>query len=110
MSAASILSPADCWPIDTVYFIPKNMVDFWLYLTLQSVKFQNTDASVPRSESQICLQSAKVMRPSDRLRRLFNEHVAPIFSQRTTLENYNQQLAQTRAMLLPRLMGGEISV
>ena len=103
------LSPADCWPIDTVYFIPKNMVDFWLYLTLQSVRFQNTDASVPGLNRKFAY-SRKVMRPSDRLRRLFNEHVAPIFSQRTTLENYNQQLAQTRAMLLPRLMGGEISV
>ncbi|MCB1089745.1 MAG: restriction endonuclease subunit S, partial [Verrucomicrobiae bacterium] len=27
-------SPVDFWPIDTVYFIPKEQVDFWLYLAL----------------------------------------------------------------------------
>jgi type I restriction enzyme S subunit len=44
------------------------------------------------------------------LRHLFNEAVEPIFAQRTTLENYNQKLAQARDLLLPRLMNGELAV
>ena len=102
-------SAADFWPIDTVYFIPKDKSDFWLYLALQSVRFQNTDASVPGLNRNFAY-SREVMRPNDRLRRLFNEFATPIFSQRTTLKNYNQKLAQTRDLLLPRLMNGETSV
>lgn len=102
-------SATDFWPIDTVYFIPKDAVDCRLYLTLRSVRFQNTDASVPGLNRNYAY-SRKVIHPNDDLRRLFNEAVAPIFSQRTKLENYNRKLAQTRDMLLLRLMSGEIAV
>ena len=95
-------SATDIWPIDTVYFIPKDMVDYWLYLTLQSVRFQNTDASVP-SLNRNYAYSRKIIHPNDNLRRLFNESVAPMFLQCTNLENYNRKLGQTRDMLLPRL-------
>ena len=102
-------SAVDCWPIDTVYFIPKDEIDFWLYLALPSVGFQNTDAGVPGLNRNFAY-SRKIVRPDGHIRRLFNEFVAPIFSQRTTLENYNQKLSQTRDLLFPRLMKGEISV
>ena len=102
-------SSTDFWPIDTVYFIPKDMVDCWLYLTLRSVRFQNTDASVPGLNRNYAY-SRKVMHPNGDLRRLFNEFVAPIFSQHAKLENYNRKLVQTRDMLLLRLMSGEIAV
>src|SRR6516164_960747 len=36
-------SPVNFWPIDTVYFVPKEQADFWLYLALPSAGFQNTD-------------------------------------------------------------------
>ena len=101
-------SAADFWPIDTVYFIPKDIVDCWLYLTLRSVRFQNTDASVPGLNRNYAY-SRKVMHPNGDLRRLFNEFAAPTFLQRDKLEKYNRNLAQTRNMLLPRLMNGEIS-
>lgn len=102
-------SPVDFWPIDTVYYIPKDQVDFWLYLVLPSAGFQNTDAGVPGLNRNFAY-SRKLTRPSERLRRLFNDAVEPMFAQRTTLENYNQKLAQTRDLLLPRLMNGEIAV
>ena len=102
-------SPVDFWPIDTVYFIPKEQIDFWLYLTLPSAGFQNTDAGVPGLNRDFAY-SRKLTSPPALLRRLFNEVVEPMFSQRTTLENYNQKLAQARDVLLPRLMNGEIAV
>ena len=102
-------SPVNFWPIDTVYFIPKEQIDFWLYLALPSAGFQNTDAGVPGLNRDFAY-SRKLTSPPARLRRLFNETVEPMFSQRTTLENYNQKLTQARDLLLPRLMNGEIAV
>ncbi|WP_417626368.1 restriction endonuclease subunit S [Pararhodobacter aggregans] len=102
-------SPVDFWPIDTVYFIPKEQADFWLYLALPSVGFQNTAAGVPGLNRDFAY-SRKVIHPAARLRRLFNEAVEPMFEQRTTLETYNHKLAQARDLLLPRLMNGEIAV
>ena len=102
-------SPVDFWPIDTVYFIPKEQVEFWLYFVLASAGFQNTDAGVPGLNREFAY-SRELTYPSANLRRLFNETVEPMFAQRTTLENYNEKLAQARDLLLPRLMNGEIRV
>ena len=128
-------SPVSFWPIDTVYFIRKEHIDFWLYLALPSAGFQNTDTGVPGLNRDfatlyLALPSAgfqntdtgvpglnrdfaysrKLTSPPIRLRRLFDEVVEPMFSQRMTLENYNQKLAQARDLLLPRLMSGEIAI
>jgi type I restriction enzyme S subunit len=102
-------TPIDFWPIDTVYFIPKEQADFWLYLALPSVGFQNTDGGVPGLNRDFAY-SRKITRPSERMRRLFNESVEPMFAQRTTLTNYNLKLAKARDLLLPRLMNGELAV
>jgi type I restriction enzyme, S subunit len=102
-------SPIDFWPIDTVDFIPKEQIDFWLYLALPSAGFQNTDGGVPGLNRDFAY-SRKLTRPPERLRRLFNDAVEPMFEQRKTLETYNQKLAQARDLLLPRLMNGQIAV
>jgi type I restriction enzyme S subunit len=102
-------SPVDCWPIDTVYYVPKEQVDFWLYLVLPSAGFQNTDAGVPGLNRNFAC-SRRVTRPPGPLRRLFNEAVEPMFAQCTALEKYSQKLAQARDLVLPRLMNGEIAV
>ena len=102
-------TPASFWPIDTVYYIPKEHIDFWLYLSLPSAGFQNTDAGVPGLNREFAY-SRKLPSPPARLRRLFNEIAEPMFLQRTTLEDYNQKLARARDLLLPRLMNGEIAV
>ena len=102
-------SPVNFWAIDTVYFIPKEQSDLWLYLALPSVGFQNTDAGVPGLNRDFAY-SRRLAFPPARLRRLFNEVVEPMLSQLTTLESYNQKLTQARNLLLPRLMNGEIAV
>ncbi len=99
----------NCWPIDTVYFVPKDQVDCWLYLALPSAGFQNTDAGVPGLNRNFAY-SRRLLRPSTHERRLFNEMVKPMFVQQTTLEGYNQKLVQARDLLLPRLMKGELAV
>lgn len=99
----------DFWPIDTVYYVPKEQADYWLYLALPSVGFQNTDAGVPGLNRDFAY-SRKVLTPSERLRRRFDETVEPMFEQMTTLANFNRKLAEARDLLLPRLMNGEIAV
>lgn len=54
--------------------------------------------------------SRKVILPTDRLRRLFDETVEPMFAQCVALANYNVKLVEARDLLLPRLMNGEIAV
>jgi type I restriction enzyme S subunit len=102
-------SAADCWPIDTVYYIPKEQVDFWLYLALPSAGFQNTDAGVAGLNRNFAY-SRKIVQPEDRFKRLFNEAVGPMLAQCLTLERCNRKLAQARDLLLPRVMNGEIVV
>lgn len=102
-------SKSDFWPIDTVYFVPKEQSDYWLYLALPHVGFQNTDGGVPGLNRDFAY-SRRIITPIDRLRLLFNEGVAPMFEQHETLLSYNRKLAQARDLLLPRLMNGEIAV
>ena len=98
-----------CWPIDTVFFVLTERVDLWLYLALPSAGFQNTDAGVPGLNRDFAY-SRRLLRPDVDVRRHFNELVGPMFSQRTTLEDYNRKIAEARDILLPRLMKGEITV
>jgi type I restriction enzyme S subunit len=102
-------SSVDFWPIDTAYFIPKDLSDYWLYMALPTIGFQNTDSGVPGLNRDFAY-SRRLTFPPASLRRLFNETVEPMFAQCTILENYNQKLAQSRGLLLPRLMNGEIAV
>lgn len=98
---------ANFWPIDTVYFVPKEQADYWLYLSLPSVGFQNTDGGVPGLNRDFAY-SRKLVRPTDQIRKLFNETVDPLFFQRATLEKCNVKLAEGRDLLLPHLMNGEM--
>ena len=102
-------STVDFWPIDTVYFIPKQWTDFWLYLALPDAGFQNTHAGVPGLNRDFAYSRELIFPPAG-VRRLFNEYVQPMFSQRTTFEGYSDKLREARDLLLPRLMNGEIVV
>ena len=100
---------SDFWPIDTVYFVPKEQSDLWLYLTLPSVGFLNTDAGVPGLNRDFAY-SRNLKVPAPAIRRQFNEAVAPMFAQIRALDAYCDKLSQARDLLLPRLMSGEIAV
>lgn len=99
----------DFWPIDTVYFVPTEQSDFWLYLTLPTAGFLNTDAGVPGLNRDFAY--SRVLKvPAEAVRRQFNELVAPVFDQMRVLDAYCGKLAQARDLLLPRLISGEITV
>ncbi len=50
------------------------------------------------------------MLPDERIARLFEQNVAPVFSQIGNLSEQKQRLRAARDLLLPRLMSGEIQV
>lgn len=102
-------SSRDCWPIDTVYFIDTDKANLYLYYALQFMQFINTDVAVPGLNRDLA-HSRPLMIPSPRILSEFLLTAAPIRQQIEKLEELNQKLAQTRDLLLPRLMNGEITV
>lgn len=102
-------SHLDFFPIDTVYFINAEQSSYFLYFALLHLAFINTDVAVPGLNRDFAY-SREVIVPTDMLREVFEEGVAPIFRQCHTLQKYNSQLAKVRDLLLPKLMNGEVAV
>ena len=48
--------------------------------------------------------------PPESVRTIFREHVAPLFSHIATLGIHSKNLRQTRDLLLPKLISGEVDV
>jgi type I restriction enzyme S subunit len=97
------------WPIDTVYYVPCELADPWLFFTLPLAGFQNTDGGVPGLNRDFAY-SRKVTVPERNVRRNFNEQVGPLFELQEKLASYNRKLEEARDLLLPRLMSGEMAV
>lgn len=78
--------------------------------------FRNTNVhsavtgAVQKKINQRNLKSLQVILPPREIVRLYNDHIAPAFSLRKTLEQQNTTLATLRDTLLPKLMSGEIEV
>ena len=99
---------ADCWPIDTVYYLRTEDCSAFLYHALQRVQFLNTDVAVPGLNRKLA-QSMCILVPDKETRTRFEEVGEPMRDQMHGLAKENQQLARARDLLLPRLMSGEIA-
>jgi type I restriction enzyme S subunit len=66
-------------------------------------------SKMPRADSKV-LEKYSIPKPPEGLLGVFNDTVRPITDQCKTLALQNRALAQARALLLPRLMNGEIAV
>lgn len=66
-------------------------------------------AAQPNANARV-LTAAEILLPTSSLQRAFHDAVAPMFDQREILQIQNVQLRNARALLLPRLMSGEITV
>ncbi len=97
------------WPIDTVYFISPEESNLFLYHCLKGVPFQSSDVAVPGLNRNYA-HGMKILLPDIRIRKVFEESVAPMFDQIQKLRTMTQKLRQARDLLLPRLMSGEIAV
>ena len=78
--------------------------------------FRNTNVhsavtgAVQKKINQRNLKSLQVILPPREIVGLYNDHIAPAFSLRKTLEQQNTTLATLRDTLLPKLMSGEVEV
>jgi len=101
-------SHSDFWPIDTVYFINSDQTNYYLYYVLLNTAFINTDVAVPGLNRDFA-HSRQFLIPGDKLLNHFNDQIIPIHNQISKLHEYNRKLAQSRDLLLPKLMSGEIA-
>jgi type I restriction enzyme, S subunit len=60
--------------------------------------------------SQVLLKNLECVKPTDKLVSQFSELIAPLFDETLTLQQKIQNLRQTRDLLLPRLLSGEINL
>ena len=79
------------------------------YLSLKTIGFINTDASVPGLNRDYAHGKTILVPTKDLLDKFLNQ-VNDIYSMVKVLTTQNQKLAQARDLLLPRLMSGAIEV
>ena len=102
-------SDTDFFPIDTVYFVRTNTCLHYAYYNLQAQHFINNDAAVPglnRNQAYLL----PFLLPDEVTLTRFQEFVDPIFRQKWALSQKTANLRQTRDLLLPKLISGEIDV
>ena len=99
----------DFYPIDTVYYVKTEICLHYVYYNLKHQNFINNDAAVPGlSRRQAYLLPFVV--PSKPLTERFEDVVSPVFKQVHGLRKRNTVLMETRDILLPRLVSGELDV
>ena len=102
---------APSFPIDTVFYVVPKVSLEYCYQLLASFPLgdMNTDAAVP-GLNRDNVYRLEFARPSDRLLVAFDEHASALRRKIAANELQNQTLAQTRDLLLPKLMSGELRV
>jgi len=103
-----IWSQGDCWPIDTVYFIPPEKSTLYLYHNLQYQNFISTDVAVPGLNRSYA-HSLPVLVPPPTLESEFESFAGDAYGQINALRRTNTALRRSRDLLLPQLMSGEIA-
>lgn len=103
----------DYWPHNTALWVRefKEVTPLFALFLLRgmNLKQYNGGASVPTLDRK-AVHRVEVLIPPHRLIQIFDEQVAPMFSQLRLLAIQNQKLRVARDLLLPRLMSGEIEV
>jgi type I restriction enzyme, S subunit len=101
------------WPLNTSLYVKnfKGNSPIYVYYFLKSMKLENfnTGAGVP-TLNQNHLHTLKLGLPSKTIQKKFERNIAPIFKQIEILTEQNQNLKQTRDLLLPRLISGKLRV
>ncbi|WP_022949970.1 restriction endonuclease subunit S [Methylohalobius crimeensis] len=98
------------FPIDTVFYVvPRvgSLLFSYHLLSVQPLKDMNTDAAVPGLNRGNAYR-LEFPRPDEQLIQAFENLVAPLWKRRAANLKEVETLAQTRDLLLPKLMSGEI--
>jgi type I restriction enzyme, S subunit len=102
-------SDQDYCPIDTTYFVRSNLSLQYIFYNLQHQNFLNTDAAVP-GLSRNQAYSLLIIVPQEHLITKFEEFVTNVFTLTKNLRKKNSILINSRDLLLPKLISGEIEV
>lgn len=102
-------SQVPCFPIDTVFFIQPEQASFLLFLALQQLTFNSSDAAVPGLNRSYA-SSLPIIWPDTATHEMFETQVHPVFEQIQTLTTMNLELAKACDLLLPKLMSGQLDV
>jgi len=97
------------YPIDTVFYVRTNLPMHYVYYNLQLQNFINNDAAVPglnRNQAH----SLPFIVPESRTMDKFAKSANLIFRQKSKLKRVAENLRQTRDLLLPKLISGELDV
>ena len=97
------------FPIDTVFYVVTDLPLRYVYFGLQNQNFINSDAAVPGLSRNQAYLLPFVVPPMDIMEQ-FDSLVTPTFSAVKLLKQKNLTLCQTRDLLLPRLISGELDV
>ena len=102
---------APSFPIDTVFYVVPKVSLEYCYQLLASFPLEdmNTDAAVP-GLNRDNVYRLELARPSDQLLAAFDGHALALRRKLAANEFESRTLAQTRDLLLPKLMSGEIRV
>jgi len=73
-------------------------------------KYQTQSTGIINFKFTFFLESEQILVPSNNIQKLFKKIIVPIFDEISLLGYKNQALKQTRDILLPRLISGEIDV
>ena len=102
-------SDSDFYAIDTVYFVKTDLPLHYVFYNLQSQNFINSDAAVP-GLSRAQAYSLQFLVASQPIMELFADYAVGLFAAISNLRHRNKNFHETRELLLPRLMSGEIDV
>ncbi len=81
-----------------------------IYNSGEIEKYQTQSTGIINFKFTFFLESEQILVPSNNIQELFKKIIVPIFDEISLLGYKNQTLKQTRDLLLPRLISGEIDV
>jgi type I restriction enzyme S subunit len=102
-------APTPFFAIDTVYYIDGPVADEFMFQTLRSMPFQNSDAAVP-GLSRTAAHSIEFVLPESATRRNFDDFARPTVDLIHVIDRGNTALTAARDALLPKLMSGALPV
>ena len=99
----------DFFPIDTVFYVQTNIPLHYTYYNLQTQNFISGDAAVP-GLSRAQAYSLPILVPAENVLTKFEGLVEGFFAATRNLQERNKKLRETRDLLLPKLISGEVDV
>jgi type I restriction enzyme S subunit len=102
-------SPDDFYPIDTVYFVTSSLPLRFLFHDLETKNFINNDAAVPGLNRNQAYSLETIVPSTDMLER-FCRFADEFDQQASMMRKQTENLRQTRDLLLPRLLAGQVLI